>query len=76
MKFFFSDKIITITQILIENKDNDDFELSEEFGNLSLKAAQLLNINPNEHFLNDVADKNNLVEIAINTRKSSIYQSS
>lgn len=75
MKFFFSDKIITITQILIENKDNDDFELSEEFDNLSLKAAQLLNIKPNEHFLNDVADKNNLVEIAINTRKSSIYQS-
>ena len=75
MKFFFSDKIITITQILIENKDNDDFELSEEFDNLSLKAAQLLNIKPNEHFLNDVADKNNLVEIAINFRKSSIYQS-
>ena len=68
IKPFLSDKNVNTSQITIEKNDKifmDNFELSEEFSNFFENAVKALNIEPDEMYLNDVADLESPVDIAI-----------
>ena len=73
---FLSDKNTVFSQISIEKNRiiSDDFDLSEECSTFFEDAVRLLNVKPDEYYLSDTGNLNDLVVIAESMKTIQVFK--